>query len=116
LNAAVAGMVPRRQPDFIFEATPQFEVRKVTVGANFVGSTGSYTQDTNALRLPGYTLVNGFIQFRPVDRVQVMINANNLFDTLGMIEVTQTSVPGNGVGVGRASNGRTVSASLRLDF
>ena len=116
LNAAVAGMTPRRQPDFIFQATPQFEVRKFTIGANFVGSTGSFTQDANALRLPGYTLVNGFLQFRPVDRVQVMINANNLFDTLGMIEVTQASVPGNGVGVGRASNGRTVSASLRLDF
>ncbi|WP_404366202.1 TonB-dependent receptor domain-containing protein [Sphingomonas sp. MMS24-J45] len=116
LNAAVAGMTPRRQPDLIFQATPQFEVHKFTVGANFIGSTGSYTQDLNALRLPGYTLVNGFIQFRPVDRVQLMINANNLFDKLAMIEVTQPSVPANGVGVGRATNGRTVSASLRLDF
>jgi outer membrane receptor protein involved in Fe transport len=116
LNAAVAGMVPRRQPDFIFAARPQFDIRKVTVGANVIGTTGSYTQDANQLRLPGYTIVNAFVQFRPLDRVQLMINANNLFDKLAMIEVTQTAVPANGIGVGRAVNGRTVLASLRLDF
>lgn len=116
LNAAVAGMVPRHQPKFIFEATPQYETRRFTVGAYVVGTTGSYAQDINQLKMPGYTLVNPFVQFRPVDRVQLMVNANNVFDTLGLIEISQTSVPANGVGWGRAANGRTVTASLRLDF
>uniref|UniRef100_UPI00053C0763 TonB-dependent receptor domain-containing protein n=1 Tax=Sphingomonas sp. 37zxx TaxID=1550073 RepID=UPI00053C0763 len=116
LNPAVAGMAPRRQPDFIFQAMPQFEVKKFTIGANFTGTTSSYTQDMNNLRLPGYTIVNGFLQFRPIERVQLMLDANNLFDKLAFFEITQASIPASGVGVGRAVNGRTVTASLRLDF
>lgn len=116
LNAAVANMVPRRQPDFIFEATPQYESRTLTIGAYFVGTTGSFSQDINLLKMPGYTLVNPFVQFRPVNRLQVMLNVNNVFDTLGVIEISQTSVPTNGVGWGRAANGRTISASLRFDL
>jgi hypothetical protein len=45
-----------------------------------------------------------------------MVNANNLFDTIGFFEISQSTVPVNGVGTGRAINGRTVSASLRYDF
>lgn len=116
LNAAVANMVPRHQPKFIFEATPQYESRQLTVGAYIVGMTDSYAQDVNQLKLPGYTLVNPFVQYRPIDRVQVMLNVNNVFNTLGVIEVSQTSIPANGIGWGRTANGRTISASLRLDF
>lgn len=116
LNAAVAGQVPRRQPKLIFQATPQIDIERFSLGANVVGNTSSYTQDINLLKLPGYTLVNAFIQFRPYDRLQVMVNANNLFNTLAIIEVAQTGIPANGVGWGRATNGRTVSASVRADF
>jgi outer membrane receptor protein involved in Fe transport len=116
LNTAVAGMVPRHQPKFIFEATPQYVTRTFTVGANVVGTTGSYAQDINLLKMPGYTVVNPFVQFRPVERVQLMLNANNVFDTLGLIEISQTTVPTNGVGWGRAANGSTITASLRYDF
>lgn len=116
LNAAVANMVPRRQPDFIYEITPQYESRRLTIGAYLVGVTGSYAQDVNILKMPGYTLVNPFVQFRPVNRLQLMLNVNNVFDSVGIIEISQTSVPKNGVGWGRAANGRTISASLRFDL
>ena len=115
-NAAVAGMVPRRQPDYIFQATPQYETREVTVGANIIGSTSSWVQDVNQMKMPGYTLVNAFVQFRPMDRVQFMLNANNLFDEVAFIEITTPSVPANGIGLGRAANGRTISLSARFDF
>lgn len=115
-NAAVAGMVPRRQPDFIFQATPQYETRQFTVGANIIGSTSSWVQDVNQMKMPGYTLVNAFVQFRPMDRVQLMINANNLFDEVAFIEITTPAVPANGIGLGRAANGRTISLSARFDF
>ncbi|MDH7974408.1 TonB-dependent receptor [Sphingomonas sp. AR_OL41] len=116
LNAAVAGQVPRHQPKFIFEATPQYETRTFSVGANVIGNTSSYSQDTNLLRMPGYTMVNPFVQFRPADRVELMVNANNVFNTLAFFEVTQASVPANGVGQARVANGRTITASLRYDF
>lgn len=116
LNAAVAGMVPRRQPKFIYEVTPQYESRKLTIGAYIVGNTSSSAQDVNALKIPGYTLVNPFIQYRPVDRLQLMLNVNNVFDKLAIIEISQTNVPASGVGWGRAANGRTISASARYNF
>ena len=80
LNATVAGMTPRRQPDFLYQATPQFRTREFTVGANLIGATSSYATDNDLMRVPGYLLVNAFVQYRPVERVQLMVNANNLFD------------------------------------
>jgi outer membrane receptor protein involved in Fe transport len=116
LNATVNGMVPRRQPDFLYQATPQYQNRYVTVGANLIGSTSSYATDNDLMRVPGYLLVNAFLQYRPVERVQLMLNANNLFDEVAWIEITTPSVPTNGVGLGRAANGRTISFSARMDF
>jgi len=115
-NAAVVGKTPRHQASFIFEATPQFETRLFTVGANFVGTTSSYAQDTNQLKLPGYTTVNTFVQFRPAKHVELMLNANNLFNTVGIAEVTQASIPTSGVVLARAITGRTVSGSVRFSF
>ena len=116
LNAAVAGQIPRHQPTLIFEATPQYETRTFSIGANVIGNTSSYSQDINKLKMPGYTLVNPFIQYRPMDRIELMLNANNVFNSLALFEVTQTTVPANGVGQARAANGRTILASVRLDF
>ncbi len=116
VNAAVKGMTPRHQPSFIFTAMPQVETRWFTVGANLTGITESYALDVNQLKMPGFTLVDAFVQFRPTDRLQVMINANNLFDTVGFYEIAQNTVPANGIGWGRSANGRTISASVKLDF
>jgi len=116
LNAAVAGKTPRRQPDFIFQATPQFENERVTLGANIIGTTSSWVQDNNLMKMPGYTLVGAFARYRPMERVQLMLNVDNLFNKFALIEITTPSVPANGIGVGRAANGRTVSMSARVDF
>jgi outer membrane receptor protein involved in Fe transport len=116
LDATLTGMEPRHQPAWTFQATPQFETDQFTVGANVVGITSSFAQDSNLLKMPGFTVVNGFVQFRPVDRVQLMINANNLFNKIGFFEISQSTIPANGIGSGRAINGRTVSASLRYNF
>lgn len=116
LNPVLEGNTPRHQPKFIFQATPQFETEQVTVGANFVGTTSSYSQDINQLKMPGYTVVNAFLQFRPTRGVQVALNASNLFNVLGLTEVAQGTIPANGIVGVRAINGRTISSSLRFDF
>ena len=116
LNAAVAGKVPRRQPDFIYQATPQLDLGKATIGANIIGTTDSWVQDNNLMKMPGYTLVGAFIQYRLKDNVELMLNAENLFDKTAFIEITTPSVPTNGIGLGRAVNGRTVSMSARMSF
>ncbi|MDP0919643.1 TonB-dependent receptor, partial [Klebsiella pneumoniae] len=75
---------PRHQADFIYAVTPQVELKYVTFGANVIGTTSSFAQDTNQLKLPGYKLVNAFVQVRPAERVQLMLNVNNLFNTLAL--------------------------------
>lgn len=116
LDPTLTGKEPRHQPAWTLQATPQFETGQFTLGANVIGITSSYAQDSNLLKMPGFTVVNGFVQFRPADRVQLMVNAANLFNATGFFEISQSSVPANGLGSGRAINGRTVSASLRYNF
>lgn len=115
-NPAVIGNTPRHQPDLIFQVTPQVETERFTIGANFVGTTESFAQDSNQLRLPGYTLVNGFAQFRLNENVQLALIGNNLFDKLALTDVTQSAIPASGLVTARALNGRTVTASVRLSF
>jgi outer membrane receptor protein involved in Fe transport len=110
------GNTPRHQASFIFEATPQVETKYATFGINVIGTTGSYSQDVNQLKLPGYTLVNAFVQVRPIERVQLMLNVNNLFDKLAFAEISQGSIPASGVILGRAYTGRTMSGTMRYSF
>lgn len=116
LNPGVVGNVPRRQAEFVFQATPQIDVGPVTVGANVIGTTSSYAQDSDQLKLPGYTTVNTFLQYRPVDRVQLSLNANNLFNVKGFTEAEEGAIPTNGIVRARSINGRTISAAVRVGF
>ncbi|TXI85912.1 MAG: TonB-dependent receptor, partial [Cupriavidus sp.] len=110
------GNKPRHQANLIFAVTPQVELKYATVGVNVIGTTSSYAQDTNQLKLPGYKLVNAFVQLRPTERVQLMLNVNNLFDKLALADVEQATIPASGVVLGRAYAGRTASATLRYSF
>jgi outer membrane receptor protein involved in Fe transport len=116
VTPAVIGNRPRRQAEFVYKVTPQYTTGLFTVGASAIGTTSSYAQDTNQLKLPGFTQVNAFLSVRPVERVQVSINANNLFDTKGFTEAEEASIPANGIVRARSINGRTVSAAVRLEF
>jgi outer membrane receptor protein involved in Fe transport len=116
LNAALTGKEPRHQPDWVLVAVPQVDLGRFAAGANIVTITGSYAQDSNLLRMPGFTTVGAFAEFQPAENLQLTISAQNLFNTLGIFEVNQASVPANGIGFARAANGRTVQASLRLAF
>ncbi|MDF0544241.1 TonB-dependent receptor [Sphingobium sp. H39-3-25] len=116
LNPVLEGNVPRHQAKLIFQATPQFEVEQFTAGFNVVGTTSSYTQDTNQLKLPAFTTVGAFLQYRPVSRVELSMNVNNLFDVTGLTDVAQPAIPASGFVSARAINGRTISTSLRFTF
>lgn len=116
LDATLTGKEPRHQPAWTFTATPEVNLGKVAVGASVVGVTGSYAQDSNLLKMPGFTTVGTFVQFRPVERVSLTLNASNLFNTMGIFEVNQSTVPASGIGFARSIDGRTVSGSLRFDF
>lgn len=115
-NAAVVGNTPRRQADLVYQGTAQYEDDFFTAGLNLIGTTESYTQDSNDLVLPGYTQVNAFLAVRPLDRLELALNANNLFNAYGYTEAEEGSIPGNGIVRARSIAGRTISASVRVEF
>jgi outer membrane receptor protein involved in Fe transport len=116
ISPANRGKQPRRQAKFIYQVTPQYSTDLFTVGANVVGTGSSFAQDDNQLKLPAFTQVNAFLSVRPIDRVQLSINANNLFNTTGFTESEEGSIPANGIIRARSINGRTISAAVKFDF
>ena len=116
VTPAVIGNRPRRQAEFVYKITPQYTTELFTLGASAIGTTSSYAQDTNQLKLPGFTQVNAFLSVRPIARVQVSINANNVFNTKGFTEAEEAEIPANGIVRARSINGRTISAAVKLDF
>jgi len=115
-DPTIAGNRPQRQAKFVYQATPQIDLGQFTIGANVIGTTASYTQPVNQLKMPGYTQVNGFLSVRPADGVTVNLNGNNLFNVKGITEAEDAAIPGNGIVRARSINGRTISASARFDF
>ncbi len=87
-----------------------------TLGANVVGTTDSFTQDVNQLELPAFAQVNAFVAFRPIDRVEIGLNATNLFNAIGFTEAEEGAIPANQIVRARSIAGRTVLASVRFDF
>ncbi len=116
ISPANEGNRPRRQADFVYQVTPQYSTDLFTIGANIVGTTESFAQDNEGLILPGFTQVNAFLSIRPIERVQLSLNANNLFNTEGFTESEEGSIPANGIVRARSISGRTVSASVRFEF
>ncbi|WP_347304008.1 TonB-dependent receptor [Croceibacterium sp. TMG7-5b_MA50] len=116
LNPAVVGNRPRRQARFIYQVTPQVDFDAVSFGANVIGTSASYAQDTNELEMPGYAQVNAFVAFRPTDQITVTLNGNNLFGETGITEVEEGAIPANGIVRARSITGRTISAAVRFGF
>lgn len=107
---------PRRQPTLMYTLMPQYNIDRFTIGANVIGQTSSYSDDVNLLKMPGYTTVGLFGQYRPVDRLVLGVNVSNLFDKTAIAEVNATAVPSSGVATVRTLYGRLVSASARFSF
>ncbi len=115
-NPALVGNTPRNQPKLIYGLTPQYDTDRFTIGAAFIGTTASFTQDVNQLRMPGYTTVGLFAQVRPADKFELSMNASNLLNTRAITAISEGSLPASGVVMSRPLYGRTVSASARVFF
>lgn len=118
ITPANKGNTPRRQAKLVYQFTPAVDFETVRAGLNFVGTTKAYAQDSNQLVFPAYTQVNAFVNFRPMDKVELSLNANNLFNAKGITEAEEGAITAgvNNFIRARSINGRTVSASLRFDF
>jgi len=115
-NPALEGNTPRNQPKLIYGITPQFDNDTFTLGANIIGVTGSFSQDINVLRMPAYTTVGLFAQIRPMERVELGLNATNLLNERAITGISEGSLPASGVVMARPLFGRAISASARFFF
>jgi outer membrane receptor protein involved in Fe transport len=116
-DPTVIGNRPLGQPTFFGFVTPSIQTDRFTIGTNLYGLTDRYTSDTEQLKLPGYVLVNPFIQFRPMERLQLSLNANNLFQTKGVsLAPINPTIPVNNIVGVQAISGRSVQASIRYSF
>jgi outer membrane receptor protein involved in Fe transport len=116
LNPGVVGKKPRRQADFVFQGTASYNTDVFNVGINVIGTTSSYAQDDNVLKLPGYTQVNAFAGFNVLENLELSINGNNLLNTIGLTESEEGSIPANGLIRARSINGRTISVAAKFKF
>ena len=110
LNASEIGKTPRRQAKLIYAITPSYKAGDFEVGAAFVGTTDSFGDDANKIKLKGYVVTNMFVNYQFNKQVSASLSANNLFNTIGY-----TEVEGDGHAA-RSVAGRSVKASVKIAF
>ena len=115
------GNTPRRQPDFIYNIIPSYnfgENNQNSGGLSFIGQTKAYAQDSNDLVMPGFLIVNGFVNVGITKSLNANISANNIFDSIGVTEVEEGSIVANQDNYLRARPlpGRSVSLALQYKF
>lgn len=113
---SLIGNTPRHQAKLIYQVRPQYDTDLFTVGATIIGTTGSYAQDTNQLRMPAYTTVGGFLQVRPIERVELSLNASNIFNVHAITDVSSATIPAGGASFAQTLYARTITASARFFF
>ncbi|WP_304016830.1 TonB-dependent receptor [Nonlabens dokdonensis] len=115
------GNAPRRQPDFIYNLIPSYNFgieKQNSIGLSFIGQTKAYAQDTNELIMPGFVIVNGFVNVGITKNLNANLSANNIFDTLGITESEEGSIVEGQTNYlrARALPGRSVSLGLQYRF
>lgn len=116
---ALVGNRPGGLPEFLFVVSPSYDAGIVAFGVSVNGQTSTKSDDFNLYTIKGSTFVNGFLTVRPVEKVELGLNVNNLFDKLGFrgggglfpVLSSTSSVFNN-----TALYGRTVTGSIRYRF
>ena len=116
-----AGNTPRRQPDFIYNFIPTYNFGKAnqnSFGLSLIGQSKAYAQDSNELVLPGFVIVNSFINIGITKKLNANLSANNLFDTLGITESEEGSITEGQTNYLRVRPvpGRSISLGLNYNF
>jgi len=109
---------PRRQPALMFSVLPSYSIGNHNIGLSFIGQTKAYAQDSNELVMPGYLLVNGFVNVAVSNALTLSVSANNLMNTLAITESEEGSITEGQVNFVRARPvpGRSVMATVRYSF
>lgn len=115
-NPALVGNTPRRQADYIYTITPQYEHDDFLVGVTFQGSDDFYVQDNNDLQQDAYVITNLFATWYITDQLSASLNVNNLTDEFVITESEEGSAEVGDIIRARPLNGRTTNISLKYTF
>lgn len=117
-TAALVGNRPGGIPKLTYLISPSYDMGLFAVGLSASGQSNAPIDDFNTFTLRGTTFFNGFVKVRPVENLELGLNANNLFDTLGY-RAGGTLLPvsaNTGIFQNSAVYGRTITASVRYSF
>lgn len=112
------GNTPRRQPALMYNLIPTYAFGNHSIGLSLIGQTDAFAQDNNDLVMPGYLIVNGFVNVNLTKGFSLGLNANNLLNTIGITESEEGSITEGQVNYIRARSitGRSVSGTVRYTF
>jgi outer membrane receptor protein involved in Fe transport len=109
-QVANIGHTPRRQAHAVYQLAPSYDLGPASFGLAIVGTGKSWGDDANTVVLPGYTVVHAFLNYQLTPKVQLSVNANNLFNRIGYTEAEDDGH------AARSITGRSVKASVRYSF
>lgn len=115
-NQAIVGNTPRRQADYIYTITPQYQNDDFLIGATFQGSDDFYVQDSNELKQDAYAITNLFATWYITDEFSASVNVNNLTDEFVITESEEGAANAGDIIRARPLNGRTTNISLKYMF
>ena len=110
-------------PKWTYFVSPSYDMGFAAVGLSATGQSDSYISGNIAA--PGSTFVNGFVKLRPVKDLELGLNGNNLFNTLGyranngslaVVGPAPGLLAGQAIIDNSAVLGRTLTAALRYHF
>lgn len=111
------GNRPQRQAQFVYQLRPTLSFDRFDFGATVVGTSDSYTDSSNTLKQPGYSVVGLFADVAVTRRLHLSGRVDNLFNVVGITEVDQgPSASGASVGSARSILGRQISIGAKFDF
>ena len=118
-GGANIGNKPRRQADFIYNLAPTYSFgtnKQHLLGVTVLGTSKSFAQDDNNLVMPGYAYLNAVARIGLTEGLSISVNANNLFDTIGVTEVEGNGNIANGLAAARTITGRSTTMTLQYRF
>ncbi len=118
IDPTIEGNTPRRLPDFMYSIAPNYNRGKFSAGVMFVGATKSFAQDSNKLVMNGYVIANPYLTYKLIKGLDLMLNANNIFNSLAVTEVEEGSITENTDNIvrGRSLPGTSYSLSIKYNF
>lgn len=118
LNKDFVGNIPRRLPTWMYSITPAYNNKFLSTGFTLYGVTQSYAQDSNQMKLKGYFIVNPFVSFNLMKKLNITLNASNIFNTQAITETEEAAIQDNTTNYvrARALPGATYNLGLTLSF